>query len=698
MAKKKLSPSTKETQIAGKTTDQMLSESEEKVLESPRETKGTQQMVSFRSVSLSLFDFVGKTAIVMAAFLALLFCVGVAQRSGWLSSQGNGDDSLLGKNEAPKRYICPMMCTPPTSKSGRCPVCAMELVVASSSVSNDGISISVDAHARRVAGITTAVARTEELKRTIKSVGTIEFDESRLSTISAHADGRIEALYANYLGVKVAKGDNLALIYSPQIFTAQTEYVTGLNETIFDSVLEPDRRLSAIAEEKLIELGMTDSQIQELRESREPKSRIELKSPQDGTVIEKTMVEGDYVTAGQPIFRVADLKTVWLVLDLFPDDAALVRFGQLVEAEIQSVKDEVFTGRVAFIAPTVDPKTRTVRVRVEVLNLEGDLRPGDLATARVTVPAIPLDQVYDPELAGKYISPMHPQLIRDTPGVCHLCGMDLIPTSDLGFANEPVPNQEVITVPRDALLIAGSHAVVYVETDPGRFEIRQVTVGEITRERAVIAAGIASEETVALNGNFLIDSQMQLSGNPSLIDPDRAPAFSNQPLSLPVTVPLVFDGDVGDQIDRIYQLYFNMQTALASDAAPNAITQNTLLDGLARLEKEAEIPKQALPYLSTARQSVSRLGGSIEDWRKDFRSVSHSLLRLATEIRGPETAKSLVHYHCTMVPGYGGDWLQSAGNKKNPYWGSKMLECGDLVRDLSINALGSGTEQDKDAP
>ena len=293
---------------------------------------------------------------------------------------------------------------------------------------------------------------------------------------------------------------------------------------------------------------------------------------------------------------------------------------------------------------------------------------------------------------------MHPQLIRDTPGVCHLCGMDLIPTSDLGFANEPVPNQEVITVPRDALLIAGSHAVVYVETDPGRFEIRQVTVGEITRERAVIAAGIASEETVALNGNFLIDSQMQLSGNPSLIDPDRAPAFSNQPLSLPVTVPLVFDGDVGDQIDRIYQLYFNMQTALASDAAPNGITQNTLLDGLARLEKEAEIPKRSLPYLSTARQSVSRLGGSIEDWRKDFRSVSHSFLRLATEIRGPETAKSLVHYHCTMVPGYGGDWLQSAGNKKNPYWGSKMLECGDLVRDLSINALGSGTEQDKDAP
>ena len=415
---------------------------------------------SLRFMLISLFHSLGKGLIVFAIGVSLIFSIGVAQRSGWLASESGSQQASGESGATASRYICPMMCTPPASKPGRCPVCAMELVVATSSASNDGISITVDAHARRVAGITTAVATSEELQRTIRTVGTIEFDESRLSTIAAHADGRIEKLFANYMGVEVAKGDNLALVYSPQIYTAQAEYIAGLENTILDSVVADQGGLSELAKEKLIEFGMTELQIQELSKSRKPSSRIQLKSPQLGTVIEKNAVEGDYVKAGDPIFKVADLSTVWLILDLFPDDAALVRFGQIVQAEIQSIKDEVFTGRVAFISPTVNPRTKTVRVRVEVLNLDGELRPGDFATAKITVPAIPLDEVYDPELAGKFISPMHPQLIRDAAGSCPLCGMDLIPTSDLGFANQPVPGQEVITVPRDALLIAGSHAVV----------------------------------------------------------------------------------------------------------------------------------------------------------------------------------------------------------------------------------------------
>ena len=126
---------------------------------------------------------------------------------------------------------------------------------------------------------------------------------------------------------------------------------------------------------------MTKEQIETLRQTRKPQSRIRIKSPQSGTVIEKSAVEGDYVKTGQKLYRIADLTSVWLMLDLFPDDASAVRFGQQVEAEIQSMQGEVFTGRVAFIDPTVNPKTRTVRVRVEVMNFDGKLRPGDYATA-----------------------------------------------------------------------------------------------------------------------------------------------------------------------------------------------------------------------------------------------------------------------------------------------------------------------------
>ena len=181
-----------------------------------------------------------------------------------------------------------------------------------------------------------------------------------------------------------------------------------------------------MARENLSELGMTNRAdgIASTR-ARKPQSRIRIKSPQSGTVIEKTAVEGDYVKTGQKLYRIADLTSVWLMLDLFPDDAATVRFGQQVEAEIQSMPGEVFTGRVAFIDPTVNKKTRTVRVRVEVMNFDGKLRPGDYATARIAVPAIPTKLVYDPALSGKYISPMHPQVIRDEPGDCPLCGMDL---------------------------------------------------------------------------------------------------------------------------------------------------------------------------------------------------------------------------------------------------------------------------------
>ena len=119
---------------------------------------------------------------------------------------------------------------------------------------------------------------------------------------------------------------------------------------------------------------------------------------------------------------IADLSTVWLMLELFPSDAAAVRFGQQVEAEIQSIPGEIYTGRVAFVDPLVDPLTRTVAVRVEMSNFDRQLKPGDYAAATIRVPAIARDEVYDPALAGKWISPMHPEIVKDGPGSCDVCG------------------------------------------------------------------------------------------------------------------------------------------------------------------------------------------------------------------------------------------------------------------------------------
>ncbi len=578
-----------------------------------------------------------------------------------------------------QRYVCPMMCTPATTQPGRCPVCAMELVQATqSSGGGDGISVSIEPAARRLLGIQTAKASEGPVQQTIRTIGSIEYDESKLATVSAYVSGRIEKLYANYVGVPVQQGDDVALLYSPELYTAQVEYLTALEGDGLRR-LGSGTDLAELAKTNLVELGLSDDQIEDLRARGKADSRVRIKSPIAGTVVGKFAVEGDYLKAGDSLFRVADLSTVWLMLDLFPDDAARIRFGQSVEAEIKSMPGDIFTGRVAFIDPTVNPTTQTVRVRVEVLNLDGKLRPGDYAAARVFVPAVRQEMVYDPALAGKFISPMHPQVIRDQAGDCPICGMDLIPTSSLGYASDPLPEQHVVTIPRSALLLAGDNSVVYVETDPGRFEIRRVTLGSLTDDQAIILEGIATGETVATAGNFLIDSQMKLAGNPSLMDPSKASMYPEGPLKLPPRERVVLSGASGDAFDRGMNAYFNIQQALAADESPPHDAIHDLDAALDELIAAQDVPEAVMADLQRAKQQMVRLHGSLEQARGGFRPLSHALLRVANVVRGPLTVESIVHMYCPMVPGGGGDWMQSGGELVNPYWGAEMLHCGETI-------------------
>ncbi|MEO0530017.1 MAG: efflux RND transporter periplasmic adaptor subunit [Planctomycetota bacterium] len=502
---------------------------------------------------------------VLAAFVAGIVLLGLAQRVGWLSASSGaaGQETIepgvkaeytcpmhpeirqdaSGKcpicgmtlveveksptaKPAPEppandRYICPMMCTPAQSVSGKCPVCEMDLVKADSGSGGER-SVEIDSAARRILGIRTAEAKLIDVYRTVRTVGEIDYDQERVATIAAYVDGRLETMYAEYVGIEVSEGDALALVYSPQLYSAQVEYLSSLDTPALNSLIGGGDRLSEIARDNLAELGMSGEQIEKLRSTRRAEKRLKIASPLGGTVIAKHKVEGDYVKTGEPIYRVADLSAVWLMLDLYPSDAAVVRFGQQVQAELQSLPGEVYTGRVAFVDPMVDETTRTVRVRVEMSNFDGRLKPGDYATATIRVPAVPREKVYDPSLAGKWISPMHPQIIRSEPGDCPVCGMALVPTSELGYSNEPISDQAVLSVPRSAVLMAGDNSVVYVETKPGLFEIRSVTVTTLTDTQAVLLDGVTVGESVATDGNFLIDSQMQLGGKPSLMDPAKA--------------------------------------------------------------------------------------------------------------------------------------------------------------------------------
>ena len=469
----------------------------------------------------------------LAAGALLIVGLGVAQKAGWISAGGGGESrqqaSSGGENV---RYICPMMCTPPQSEPGRCPVCAMELVPASSGGGDtDGLSIRVDPAARRVANIRTVAVRAVPLTRKIRTIGELSYDEGTLKTISAYVDSRLDRLYADYTGVVVAKDDHLALLYSPQLYSCQVELLVAKRSRdrmpLTQTGNSPLRRdLYESARERLIEFGMTELQIADLERAGKANSRMYLCAPISGTVIEKCAVEGQYVKTGQPIYRLADLSTVWLMMKLFPEDAAVIRYGQKIEAQVQSLPGKKFTGRVAFIDPMVDPRTRTVGVRVVIPNPEGLLRIGDYAKANIDVPVLPgggpVATVYDPELADKWISPRHPHVVESSPGNCRACGVELVPAAYFGFADRPTGHAKTLVVPRNAVLMAGENSVVYVEDEPGRFQIRPVVLGPSVGDEIAILEGVKEGEQVACSGNFLIDSQMQLAGKPSLIDPTKA--------------------------------------------------------------------------------------------------------------------------------------------------------------------------------
>ena len=442
----------------------------------------------------------------------LIVGLGVAQRLGFVSAGGGGGGAHATAGGEATRYICPMMCTAPQTEPGRCPVCAMDLVPAmSGGGSSDSRSIQIDPAARRIANIRTAAVESMPMSQTIRAIGELNYDESTLKTLSAYVDGRLDRLYADYTGVVVNKGDHLALVYSPRLYSGQVELLLARKardnsrSATLQRVVRSNQNMYESATQRLIELGMTQSQIEQLEQAGEANSRMHLCAPMSGTVIEKFAVEGSYIKEGQPIYRLADLSTVWLMLQLFPEDAARIRYGQEVEAAVQSLPGRQFVGRVAFIDPHVDPKTRTVGVRVVVPNQDGSLRVGDYAKAAIHVP---LRGIVDNPTAGN-------------------------PT-----AGNRAAGGDVLVVPRDAVLMAGDNSVIYVETEPGRFEIRRVVLGPSCGDRIVVLSGVSAGEQVATRGNFLIDSQMQLAGNPSLIDPTRAGPLTNEGLSPEVIAAL----------------------------------------------------------------------------------------------------------------------------------------------------------------
>jgi Cu(I)/Ag(I) efflux system membrane fusion protein len=293
--------------------------------QTPPSNTTTVQIPTAMSWNWWLSRCVASAMFLAAALLAgilFLVTVGIAQRVGWIQSTG-GSTGRVDHDHAETVYTCPMHPNIRQPTAGRCPICDMELARATSGAdSGDSISVLIPQASRRLANIQTAIATLESLSTELHTIGSIEVDESRQATIASYIDGRIERLFADYTGVSVATGDHLAVVYSPQLYAAQIEHVESgkalakMTPNTLKIIRETQIKLVANSRHKLVELGMTPEQLAELDKTGIAQSRLTIYSPIGGTVTGKMTQEGKYIKAGEPIYQIANLSTVWLVLKL----------------------------------------------------------------------------------------------------------------------------------------------------------------------------------------------------------------------------------------------------------------------------------------------------------------------------------------------------------------------------------------------
>ena len=312
-------------------------------------------------------------------------------------------------------------------------------------------AISVDPATVQKMGVRTAAVTKGPLRRVIRTVGTIDYNETALADVTTKFRGWIEKLYVDSTGTQVRKGDPLFEIYSPELYSAQNEYVLALNQG--------SGGLKASARQKLNLFDVSEDQIAQLEKTRQPQRTLRVDAPIDGIVVEKNVVQGQMVEAGMKLYRLADLGIVWVQSQIYEQDIALLKLGQEAEVSLSYMPDRKFRGRITYIYPTVDEKTRTARVRMEFHNPGLFLKPGMFATVEI-----------------------HAELEADA-----------------------------LLVSDTAILRSGDKNTVFVALEGGKFEPRNVTIGARSENDQVqILSGLKEGERVVTSGQFMLDSESQL--------------------------------------------------------------------------------------------------------------------------------------------------------------------------------------------
>lgn len=461
------------------------------------------------------------------AIVFILFGVFVAS---WFGGGESGESNAAATSASdqsvskPSIWTCSMHPQIRRDGPGSCPICGMDLVPVKESA--DGVrTVSISPEIKSLMNVQVSPVRRQYVTTDVRMVGKIEYDETRLAHITAWVPGRLERMFVDFTGIAVNKGDHMVQIYSEALYTAQEELlaVTKRDRPPSSSRYIQPIDLAESAREKLRLLGLTPEQIQTIEQRGKSSETVTIYSPAGGVVVGKMKQEGDRVQTGDRIYTVADLNQLWVQMDAYESDLAWLRYGQDVEFTTEAYPGEVFNGRIAFIDPVLNEDTRTVKVRVNVPNKNGRLKPEMFVRAIVKSNVASGGRVLDASLAGKWISPMHPEIVKDQPGDCDICGMPLVRAESLGYVTaEPTVASKPLVVPASAVLLTGTRAIVYVQipdADRPTYEGREIVIGSRAGNFYLVKAGLKEGDLVVTNGNFKIDSALQISAKPSMMTP-----------------------------------------------------------------------------------------------------------------------------------------------------------------------------------
>jgi Cu(I)/Ag(I) efflux system membrane fusion protein len=324
-------------------------------------------------------------------------------------------------------------------------------------------SVMLSGDEERRIGVTYAVATAGSLSKEIRTVGQVTFDETRVKLIAPKIEGWVERLYVDVTGQAVQAGAPLLAIYSPMLVSAQEELLLAKRLEREVAGASDDARASAseLLSSARRRFGYWDipaGDVARIESTGQVQRTLTLRAPVSGFVIEKNVLEGQKIMAGETLYKIADLRIVWVEGEVFEQDLSSVRLGQRVTAELQALPGQELSGRITYIYPTLNPETRTARVRVELPNPGLRLKPGMYATFRLTGSARP----------------------------------------------------NAITVPRSAVLATGERSLVFVRRADGMLEPREVVVGIGNDTRVEILRGLAAGETVVASATFLVDAESNL--------------------------------------------------------------------------------------------------------------------------------------------------------------------------------------------